>query len=167
VLVGRKGWLYHDTFAMARASGYADELVFTGYVPDEDLVALYNAADLFVYPSIFEGFGLPALEAMACGTPVITSNTSALPETVGDAALMVDPLDVEALAGIIAAVLRDADLRERLRAQGLERAAGFSWEATARIILNVYRQALQKRHEHQSASHKPRLHVVQACDKTT
>jgi glycosyltransferase involved in cell wall biosynthesis len=160
VLVGRKGWLYDDTFALARASGYADELIFTGYVPDEDLVALYNAADLFVYPSIFEGFGLPALEAMACGTPVITSNTSALPETVGDAALMVDPLDVEALAGVIATVLRDEDLRTRLRAQGIERAAAFSWEATARIILKVYQQVLQKRNERRSAYHKRCPRVV-------
>jgi glycosyltransferase involved in cell wall biosynthesis len=160
VLVGRKGWLYDDTFALARTSGYADELVFTGYVPDEDLVALYNAAELFVYPSIFEGFGLPALEAMACGTPVITSNTSALPETVGDAALMVNPLDVDALAGVIAAVLRDDDLRTRLRAQGIEHAATFSWEATARIILNVYQWVLHKRKGHPSANHRHCSHVV-------
>jgi glycosyltransferase involved in cell wall biosynthesis len=138
VLVGRKAWLYDGIFATARASGYADELVFTGYVPDQDLVALYNAADLFVYPSIFEGFGLPALEAMACGTPVITSNTSALPETVGDAALMVAPLDSEALAEAITAVLGDAGLREQLTTRGLQRAGAFSWEATARIVQGVY-----------------------------
>jgi len=95
VLIGRKAWLFDDIFAAARASGYEDDLVFTGYVPDDDLVALYNAADLFVYPSIYEGFGLPPLEAMACGTPVITSDTSSLPEVVGDAGLLVDPLDVE------------------------------------------------------------------------
>src|SRR5205085_11974636 len=106
------------------------------------------------YPAIFEGFGLPALEAMACGTPVITSNTSALPETVGDAALMVDPLDVEALGGVIATVLRDEDLRTRLRAQAIERAAACSWEATARPILKVYQQVLQKRNARRSAYHK-------------
>jgi glycosyltransferase involved in cell wall biosynthesis len=145
VLVGRKAWLYDDIFATARASGYADELVFTGYVPDEDLVALYNAADLFVYPSIFEGFGLPPLEAMACGTPVITSNTSALPETVGDAALMVDPLDGEALARAIAAVLGDAGLREQLSTRGRQRAGAFSWEATARIIRGVYQDVHARR----------------------
>jgi glycosyltransferase involved in cell wall biosynthesis len=138
VLVGNKAWFYDDTFAMARASGYAEELVFTGYVPDEDLVALYNAADLFVYPSIFEGFGLPPLEAMACGTPVVTSNTSSLPEVVGEAGLMVDPLDAEALAGTMACVLGDGALRARLTVRGPERAATFAWETTARIIRDVY-----------------------------
>ena len=142
VLVGKKAWLADDTFAAARESGYAEELVFTGYVPDDDLVALYNAAELFVYPSIFEGFGLPPLEAMACGTPVVTSNTSSFPEVVGDAALTADPLDVEALAAAMAAALSDADLRARLAAQGLERATMFSWEETARIIAGVYHHAL-------------------------
>ncbi len=141
VLVGRKAWLNDDIFVAARDSGYADELVFTGYVPDEDLVALYNAAAVFVYPSIFEGFGLPPLEAMACGTPTITSNTSALPEVVGDAALTVDPLDVEALARSIALILNDASLRKRLSVQGLQRAATFSWEATARLVLHAYYRA--------------------------
>ena len=142
VLVGRHVWLYDETFAPARASGIADELIFTGYMPDEDLVALYNAAELFVYPSIFEGFGLPPLEAMACGTPVVTSNTSALPEVVGEAALTVDPLDAEALATAMAAVLGNAGLRTWLGAQGLKRAAAFSWETTARTILEVYRHAV-------------------------
>lgn len=139
VLVGRRAWLYDDTFAAARDSGYTDELVFTDYVPDEDLVALYNAADLFVYPSIFEGFGLPPLEAMACGTPVIASNTSAIPETVGDAALTVNPFDIEGLASALAMALTDAELRAQLSTRGVQRAAVFSWENTARTILNVYR----------------------------
>jgi len=141
VLVGRQAWLHDDIFAAARASGYADALVFTGYVPQDDLVALYNAADLFVYPSIFEGFGLPPLEAMACGTPVVTSNTSALPETVGDAALTVDPLDADALARAMARVLSDDAACERLSTLGLRRAGSFSWQATARIVLGVYRAA--------------------------
>jgi glycosyltransferase involved in cell wall biosynthesis len=114
-------------------------------VPDDDLVALYNAADLFVYPSIFEGFGLPPLEAMACGTPVITSNTSSLPEVVGDAALMVDPINVEALASAMVAVLGDTDLQTRLSACGLQRAAAFSWEATARTILRAYHMVEETR----------------------
>jgi glycosyltransferase involved in cell wall biosynthesis len=139
VLVGKRAWLHDEVFAAARESGYADELVFTGYVPDADLVALYNAAELFVYPSIFEGFGLPPLEAMACGTPVVCSNTSSFPEVVGDAALTVDPLDPDALARAIAAVLENADMRARLSAQGLRRAAAFSWRATARTILQIYR----------------------------
>jgi len=144
VLVGREAWLHDDIFAAARASGYTDELVFTGYVPDADLVALYNAADVFVYPSLFEGFGLPPLEAMACGTPVVTGNTSALPETVGEAALMVDPRDAEALAGALTRLLGDAELRAELAARGIARAALFSWDDTARIILDVYRQAAQR-----------------------
>ena len=143
VLVGDKAWVLDDIFATARASGYADEIIFTGHVADEDLVALYNAADLFVHPSLFEGFGLPPLEAMACGTPVVTANTSAIPEVVGDAALMVDPHDVEALASAIAMVLDDGALRARLSVQGLERAASFSWEATARTIAGVYRDVVR------------------------
>ena len=139
VLVGARDWLYDHTFAAARAAGYADELVFTGHVPDEDLVALYSAADLFVQPSLFEGFGLPSLEAMACGTPVVTAHSAAIPEVVGDAALMVDPLDVEALAGAISTVLTDDALRACLSTRGLQRAAAFSWETTARIVMGVYR----------------------------
>jgi len=138
VLAGGRAWEIDDLLTVARESGYGDDIVFTGYVPDEDLVALYNAADLFVQPSLFEGFGLPPLEAMACGTAVVTSNTSALPEVVGDAALMVDPLDVEALAAAMARVLTDADLRADLEARGLARAAQFSWERTARIVHDVY-----------------------------
>jgi glycosyltransferase involved in cell wall biosynthesis len=145
VLVGKSAWLYDDTFAAARASGYQDELVFTGYVPDEDLVALYNAADLFVYPSLFEGFGLPPLEAMACGTPVVASNTSSLPEVVGDAGLLVDPLDVEALAAAMADALANTALQHTLTERGIQRAATFSWERTARIVAAVYRAVYQGR----------------------
>ncbi len=142
VLVGSKGWLHDDVFAAARTSGYVDQLVFTERVPEDDLAALYNAADLFVYPSLFEGFGLPPLEAMTCGTPVVCSNTSSLPEVVGDAALMVDPLDVDGLAETMSRVLRDAALRARLSAQGLERATFFSREREARITLDAYRHAM-------------------------
>ncbi len=141
VLVGRKAWLHDDIFAAARDSGYADQLVFTGYVPDADLVALYNAAAVFVYPSLFEGFGLPPLEAMACGAPVVCSNTSAFPEVVGDAALIVDPRDPEALAAAIATVLGDVNMRTDLVIAGLRRAAQFSWETTARTIVSTYHHA--------------------------
>ncbi len=144
VLVGRKAWLHDDIFAAARDSGYADDLVFTDYIPDADLVALYNAADVFVYPSIFEGFGLPPLEAMACGTPVICSDTSSLPEVVGDAALMVDPYDIETLAATMADVLRSEGLRANLSARGLQRAASFSWTETARTIAGVYRDVARQ-----------------------
>lgn len=144
VLVGGKAWLYDETFTAARDSGYDQDLVFTGLVPDDDLVALYNAADVFVYPSIFEGFGLPPLEAMACGTPVITSNTSSLPEVVGAAALLIDPLDREQLAIALARVLSDATLRARLSAQGLQRSNAFSWERTARMTLDAYRHVARR-----------------------
>jgi len=138
VLAGRKIWFNDELFAVARASGYMSDLVFTGHVSNEDVVALYNAADLFVFPSLFEGFGLPPLEAMACGTPVISSNTSSLPEVVGDAAVTVDPLDIEALASSIAAVLDNAELRAQMSRRGLGRARTFSWETTAGIIKRVY-----------------------------
>lgn len=139
VLVGRKAWLFDDTFAEARASGFENDIVFTGYVPDTDLVALYSAADVFVYPSLFEGFGLPPLEAMACGTPVITSNTSSLPEVVGDAAVMVDPLNVDALARAIRQLLCDDDERGRLSRQGIERARQFTWLDVGRTVMSTYR----------------------------
>ncbi len=143
MLVGKRAWRHDDIFATARDSGYADELVFTDYVPDADLVALYNAAALFVYPSIFEGFGLPPLEAMACGTPVICSNTSSFPDVVGDAALTVAPLDVDGLAEAMSQALRDATLWARLSTLGLPQAALFSWGRTARITLTTYRSAME------------------------
>jgi glycosyltransferase involved in cell wall biosynthesis len=139
VLVGKEGRRHDDSFAAARASGYESELVFTGYVPDEDLVALYNAADVFVYPSIFEGFGLPPLEAMACGTPVITSDTSCFPEVVGDAGLMVNPLSAQAIAEAIHAVVHNRARRELMTIAGTRQAAEFSWEASARKVAEQYR----------------------------
>ena len=141
VLVGPNEYYYDDIFAAARDSGYAADLVFTGHIPQEDLVAIFNAASVFVYPSLFEGQGVPPLEAMACGTPVVASNAASIPEVVGDAALTVDPLDAEAFAAAISTVLTDGELRTRLTAKGLQRAARFSWEDTARIIVRVYQEA--------------------------
>lgn len=111
-----------------------------GPVPEADLPALYSAATLFVFPSLYEGFGLPVLEAMACGVPVVCSDTSSLPEVAGDAALRVNPTDVEALAAAIEHALADEALRADLRATGLERARQFTWEAVAQKTLGVYRQ---------------------------
>ena len=122
--------------------GLERRVVFTGYVPEADLPALYSAADLFVFPSLYEGFGLPPLEAMACGTPVVCSNSSSLPEVVGDAAVTVDPYDVEALAQAMHRVLSDANLRDELRAKGLARTAQFTWERTARETWRVYEKVL-------------------------
>jgi len=147
VFVGKKGWLYEGFFHRLRELGLEDRVIFTGYVPDEDLPAIYSAADLFVFPSLYEGFGLPVLEAMACGTPVVCSNTSSLPEVAGDAALLVDPTDVRALAGAMERALRDEILWATLRAMGMEKARQFTWEEAAQKTLTVYRRVGRTQHE--------------------
>jgi glycosyltransferase involved in cell wall biosynthesis len=111
---------------------------FLGFVPDETLAALYRLAAVFVFPSLYEGFGLPPLEAMASGTPVVTSNVSSLPEVVGDAALLVDPYEPEAIAGAVRMVLTDDALREDLRRQGLARAREFSWARSVARVRQIY-----------------------------
>lgn len=116
---------------------------FLGFVPDETLAVLYRLAAVFVFPSLYEGFGLPPLEAMASGAPVVTSNVSSLPEVVGDAAVLVDPYDAQAIANGIASVLGDAALREQLRAKGFERAHRFSWEASVTRVREIYQQVVE------------------------
>lgn len=145
VIAGAEGWRNDDVYAEARRIGLGGAVHFAGYVAAADLPALYGAATAFVYPSIFEGFGLPPLEAMVCGTPVVCSNTSSLPEVVGDAAITADPLDVDALATALRRVLDDADLRARLRTAGFVRASLFSWERTASRTLEVYHEAIAER----------------------
>lgn len=140
VIAGARGWLYDDTFALVEKLGLGDRVVFVGYVTDENLRQLYNLADLFVYPSLYEGFGFPPLEAMACGCPVITSNVSSLPEVAGQAALQVDPRNVEALAEGISRVLSDRDLYEEMVGRGLVQAARFTWDECARQTLGVYEE---------------------------
>ncbi len=120
VITGKKGWKYKRIFEMVKKLNLKKDVIFTGYVPEEDLPAIYNAADLFVYPSLYEGFGLPPLEAMACGTPVITSNTSSFPEVVGDAGIMVNPHDVDELAKVMYEVLTNDGLREDMIKKGLK-----------------------------------------------
>lgn len=142
VLVGERGWKYESIFKLVDQLGLQDAVRCTGAVPAADLPALYNAADLFVYPSLYEGFGLPPLEALACGTPVITSSVSSLPEVVGDAALLVDPGDEEGLALAMAEVLGDGERRRHMRERGLEQARRFSWERCARETLAVYEEAM-------------------------
>jgi glycosyltransferase involved in cell wall biosynthesis len=115
-----------------------DQVSFTGYVPDEDLPALYSAAEAFLYPSLYEGFGLPPLEAMACGTPTITSNTSSLPEVVGQAGLTHDPNDWIMLTRHIAQLLGDQVAREHFKRVGLEQSACFSWDRAARETQSIY-----------------------------
>ena len=141
VVAGGKGWMYEPVFNEVRALGVEDRVIFAGYADPEDLALWYSAATVFVYPSLYEGFGLPVLEAMACGTPVITSDTSSLPEVAGDAALLVNPRDVDAMAAAIARLMGDPALRADLRERGLARARAFSWERTARETAAVYRAA--------------------------
>ncbi len=136
-VVGQTGWFAEPTFAAVRERGLENAVRFTGYVPDADLPALYCGADALAFPSRYEGFGMPALEAMACGTPVVAANTSSLPEVVGDAGLLVNPEDPAALAAALTRVVTDAPLREHLIAAGRARAAAFSWERCARETLAV------------------------------
>ena len=138
VIVGRRGWLYGDFFARLEQSPARRAVIFPGYVPDEELPLWYSAADVLAYPSLYEGFGLPPLEAMACGTPVVVSNVSSLPEVVGDAALLVDPDDISELTVALWRLLTDEGLRAEMREKGLKRAAHFSWEKAARETLAVY-----------------------------
>jgi len=140
--VGGKGWFYDEIFALVERLNLGAEVHFAGYVSTEDLPWWYNAAQVFVYPSLYEGFGLPPLEAMACGTPVISSTASSLPEVVGQAGLLVDPTDTEGLAAAMQRCLADANLRAQMRTMGLARAAGFSWRETARHTVDSYRRAV-------------------------
>ena len=123
-----------------RDIGLTDRVRFLGFIPDEDLPALYSGAMLFLFPSLYEGFGLPVLEAMSCGTPVVCSNRSSLPEIVGSAALTFDPLDVVGMAAKIEEALHDGALRKKMGERGLRQAAQFSWERTAQDTLRVYRE---------------------------
>ena len=143
VLVGSKGWLYDEIFARVEALNLQEQVRFAGYASADTLPYWYNAAELLAYPSLYEGFGLPPLEAMACGTPVVTSTASSLPEVVGDAALLVDPTDVEALALAMESVLSDQELRRQMQAAGLAQARRFSWETAAQGTVESYRRALR------------------------
>ncbi|MCK4224177.1 MAG: glycosyltransferase family 4 protein [candidate division Zixibacteria bacterium] len=140
VLAGGKGWKYKHIFRLVKQLKLEDRVVFCGYVPDSDLPALYHSASVFVYPSFYEGFGLPPLEAMTCGIPVIVSHTTSLPEVVGDAGIYVDPFDIEQISFSIDTVLSDTKLCQTLREKGLKRAKLFSWEKTARETMKLYQQ---------------------------
>jgi len=138
VIAGATGWKIGDTFEELDNSPYKDDIIFLGYIDKDDKAALYNLATIFVYPSFYEGFGFPPLEAMACGLPVITSNISSLPEIVGGAALTIDPYNVQSLAQAIIQLLGSQDLRDELSRQGLERAKIFSWQKTAEQYLDLF-----------------------------
>ncbi len=135
VLVGMTGWVISDLFNDIASSDIQGNILITGYVSNSELAPLYTGAELFVFPSLYEGFGLPVLEAMQCGCPVITSNSSSIPEVAGDAAIMLNPEDVDALAASMEKVLKDKSLRYNLARKGLKRSKFFSWEKAARSLL--------------------------------
>ncbi len=139
-LAGGKGWLYEETRQLVSELKLEKKVRFLGRVSDLELITLYSMADVFVFPSFFEGFGIPPLEAMACGAPVITSNTSSLPEVAGDAALLIDPYDTHALAQAITQVLENKPLQEELRQKGFQRVQQYSWTRSASKMLTVYQR---------------------------
>jgi glycosyltransferase involved in cell wall biosynthesis len=143
VVAGNQGWLMDDFFLFIKQTGLADHIRFTGYLGDEDLRALYSSCSVFVYPSLYEGFGLPPLEAMACGAPVISSQVPAIVEAVADAACLVNPKNVQELTGALVRLLVDKQAREQLSSAGLERVKEFTWERTARCTLEIYRNVFE------------------------
>jgi glycosyltransferase involved in cell wall biosynthesis len=147
VLAGKRGWLDNETMRAAQSGEANSDICFTGYVADEHLSGLYSGATCFVYPSYFEGFGLPILEAMKCGTPVVAGDRTSIPEVAGEAALLFDPFDVHALVEVLKRILNDADCRVELSARGLQRANEFSWQTTARLTLAAYEKAAGKHRE--------------------
>lgn len=142
VIVGTPEWQYAKLFDLVREKHLDREIIFTGYVPDEDLPSLYSLARMFVFPSLFEGFGIPVIEAMACGTPVVTSNVSSLPEVAGDAGILVDPYDAESIAEGISRVLTDSKLKRELIKKGYERIKAFDAGQIAGQVLNTYKKVL-------------------------
>ena len=138
VIAGMKGWMYEDIFKLVDELGLNKEIIFTGYIPREELKIFYNFADLSVYPSFYEGAGLPVLEAFKCGCPVVTSNISSMPEFAGDAAMLIDPNNVDFIAEGIHKILSNPELRSSLIEKGLKRAKEFTWERTAQQMLSVF-----------------------------
>ncbi|HVB72395.1 MAG TPA: glycosyltransferase family 1 protein [Ktedonobacteraceae bacterium] len=142
-LAGGSGWLYEETQQAVAELKLDKKVRFLGRVSDLDLMLLYSLADVFVFPSFYEGFGVPPLEAMACGAPVITSNTSSLPEVVGDAALLVDPHNINEIAHAITRILGNTQLQEELRQKGYQQAARYTWQKSAQKMLSVYQQVYE------------------------
>jgi len=137
VIAGSRGWLYQKIFNEAARSKFKDDILFTGFVQEEDKPALYNLAELFIYPSFFEGFGFPPLEAMACGIPTIVAHSSSLPEVVADGAVMIDPYNIDEIAWTMEVVLKDKQVRQIIRQKGIDQAAKFSWSRCASETLEV------------------------------
>ena len=144
VIVGAKGWKYHPIFETVRKSRLQEDVIFTEYVNEEDLPAIYGGASLFAFPSLYEGFGLPVLEAMQAGVPVLASDISSIPEVAGDAAVLISPHSVEGWSENISQILQDEELRLQLKNKGLERSRRFSWRRVAEETIEVYRLALNR-----------------------
>jgi len=142
VIAGMKGWMFDDIFKLVDELGLKEEVIFTGYVSREELKIFYNFADLSIYPSFYEGAGLPVLEAFKCGCPVITSNVSSMPELAGDAAILVDPNNIDSMAEWIYKIITNKELKDSLAQKGLKRACEFTWEKTACNMLNVFQEAV-------------------------
>jgi len=145
VLAGGRGWYDEEVLARVEKLGLQERVIIPGYVPGEELPLWYNSATIFAYLSLYEGFGMPILEAQGCGTPVLASDRSSLPEAAGDGALLVDPYDVAAIAAGLHRLLHDRTLRETLRQRGLNHAARFTWQRTAAKTAAVYRRALGRK----------------------
>lgn len=143
VITGKKGWYFEGLFALVKKMKLEDRVIFSGYGADEDMPALYSGATAMTFPSIYEGFGFPPLEAMACGTPVISSNTSSLPEVVGEAGILLAPENEQMWADKMIEVSRNANLRQRMKADGLNQAKKFSWDETAKKTIEVYKKVYQ------------------------
>ncbi|MDM8529425.1 glycosyltransferase family 1 protein [Anaerolineales bacterium HSG24] len=143
IVAGGKGWYYQAVFALVAELGLQERVKFPGYVPQTQLPLWYNAASLFVYPSLFEGFGLPVLEAMSCGTPVVTSNVSSLPEVVGQAGVLINPDNPSQLAHTMHLILTQPDLQQTMRARGLQQAAQFRWDKAAQETVAIYQKTIR------------------------
>jgi glycosyltransferase involved in cell wall biosynthesis len=142
VIAGQRGWMWEAIESEARTSPVADRIHLLGYVPDKELPGLYAGAKVVAFPSLYEGFGIPLLEAMACGIPVVAANDSSLPEVVGDAGLLLEPTDQKQWEDALAELIANDRLRRELRDKGIDRAATFTWERTARETFSVYQQVL-------------------------
>lgn len=146
-LAGQKGWYYDEIFNAVKELQLESKVKFLGYVPDEDVPLLLCGAKVFVFPSLYEGFGLPPLEAMACGTPVVTSNVASLPEFTKDVAILVDPMSVSSIADGIDMALRDECLREKIIEEGLNRSREYTWDRSTERIVDICRQLMQEQQE--------------------
>ncbi len=151
VIAGKETWFSERVRKAAEESGVADRIHFTGFVSDQDLLSLYNACDVFVFPSFYEGFGLPVLEAMACGRAVACSNASALPEVADAAAILFDPCSMSEMTRAITDLVLDSELRARMEKLGLKRASHFSWRRTAESTLEIYHDVVGRRRVHARA----------------